>query len=594
MALALVLTATVAVADTMTTTTSSYTFSTNLTVGSRGADVSALQQILINKGFLTAVSAPTGYFGSLTKAALAAFQAANNISPAVGYFGPITRAAIASMGGTTTTTTTSTTAGCVAGAAYSSTTGQPCSTVSTGTITTGSTEGTLDVRLASTPSDNASIRTQTDVPVYGIEFRARIADVSVQTVDLQVAVTNGGATENPATLINTIKVWDGSTLLQTIPVSIGTFTKDQNQVYYYRVSGINFVIPKDATKTLTFTFSTNSIDNTRIATIQGYNSSSVRAISGNNVSSFYAINGSGFTRTQTFLKPGNSTLTLSAASQSLRSQNYRVNPNGDTLYGVVLGTFNLKSDSGDSTLLTVNASSTASGTQPTTVYLYQGSTLLKSITPAANGSLVFNNLDSAAGSVVAQNTIQTYTIKGDFSVSTVNGTYASTTINNVVYQTPNGSSATAVGPVTNANQYVYTAAPMLTLASAPTISAGSQNQQGSTTALTATFAFNVTAQGGTMTLPANGDFVVVFATSTANPISAGVTTNVVTIPNNNIADGSTASVTVTAQIPNSALTYSGLYNAAITSVKWVVGANTITQTYGLEDYKTSSAANFIK
>src|SRR5271170_4476280 len=43
---------------------SSYDFTRNLTVGSTGADVSALQQILINDGFLTAVSAPTGYFGS--------------------------------------------------------------------------------------------------------------------------------------------------------------------------------------------------------------------------------------------------------------------------------------------------------------------------------------------------------------------------------------------------------------------------------------------------------------------------------------------------------------------------------------------------
>src|SRR5580704_15625405 len=37
--------------------TASYTFSTDLTVGSRGADVTALQQMLINKGYLTAVSA---------------------------------------------------------------------------------------------------------------------------------------------------------------------------------------------------------------------------------------------------------------------------------------------------------------------------------------------------------------------------------------------------------------------------------------------------------------------------------------------------------------------------------------------------------
>src|ERR1035438_7511028 len=54
-------------AGTSTSASTSYTFSHDLTVGSTGADVTALQQILINKGYLTAVSAPTGYFGVLTQ-----------------------------------------------------------------------------------------------------------------------------------------------------------------------------------------------------------------------------------------------------------------------------------------------------------------------------------------------------------------------------------------------------------------------------------------------------------------------------------------------------------------------------------------------
>ncbi len=68
----------------------------NLTVGSSGADVQALQQFLKNKGYLS-ITVTTQYFGALTKAGLAKFQAANGISPASGYYGPITRAAISSM-----------------------------------------------------------------------------------------------------------------------------------------------------------------------------------------------------------------------------------------------------------------------------------------------------------------------------------------------------------------------------------------------------------------------------------------------------------------------------------------------------------------
>src|SRR6202020_1949557 len=91
-----------------TTSSSCYPFSSDLTVGSTGAAVTALQQVLIAKGYLTAVSAPTGYFGSLTQAAVAKWQAANGITPTAGYFGAKSRAFYAStcVGTTTTTTTT--------------------------------------------------------------------------------------------------------------------------------------------------------------------------------------------------------------------------------------------------------------------------------------------------------------------------------------------------------------------------------------------------------------------------------------------------------------------------------------------------------
>jgi hypothetical protein len=100
--------------STSTGTSSSYSFTHSLTVGSKGADVTALQQLLISNGDLTAVTAPTGYFGAATKAALAKYQAANGISPAAGYFGPKTMAYVASNStgtstGTGTGTSTSTT-----------------------------------------------------------------------------------------------------------------------------------------------------------------------------------------------------------------------------------------------------------------------------------------------------------------------------------------------------------------------------------------------------------------------------------------------------------------------------------------------------
>lgn len=72
----------------------------DLTLGAQGDDVMALQLALIKADEGTAARAlagagATGYFGSMTQAALAEYQRANGISPASGYYGPLTRAHLA-------------------------------------------------------------------------------------------------------------------------------------------------------------------------------------------------------------------------------------------------------------------------------------------------------------------------------------------------------------------------------------------------------------------------------------------------------------------------------------------------------------------
>lgn len=89
----------------MTGAPASYTFTRDLTVGSRGDDVKALQQYLNSQGYQVAASgvgspgSETTYFGPLTQAALAKFQAAKGVTPSVGYFGPKTRASIGAVAG---------------------------------------------------------------------------------------------------------------------------------------------------------------------------------------------------------------------------------------------------------------------------------------------------------------------------------------------------------------------------------------------------------------------------------------------------------------------------------------------------------------
>jgi len=77
----------------------SYLWDRNLTLGSKGMEVKALQQILINAGSWESNIEATGYFGPITKSALAKFQEQNsryilkpvNLETGTGYFGSQTR-----------------------------------------------------------------------------------------------------------------------------------------------------------------------------------------------------------------------------------------------------------------------------------------------------------------------------------------------------------------------------------------------------------------------------------------------------------------------------------------------------------------------
>lgn len=81
---------------TSTPASSGYYFTKALAIGSVGAEVTALQTLLVKLGFLT--TTPTGTFGPMTSAAVKKFQTASGLSP-VGSVGPATRAKLNAQGG---------------------------------------------------------------------------------------------------------------------------------------------------------------------------------------------------------------------------------------------------------------------------------------------------------------------------------------------------------------------------------------------------------------------------------------------------------------------------------------------------------------
>lgn len=78
-------------------------FTSTLKLGSKGTEVTALQNILIDQGYLSGEA--TGHFGSATKAALQKYQSAHGLDP-LGIVGPATRTLL-NGGGTVLGATTS-------------------------------------------------------------------------------------------------------------------------------------------------------------------------------------------------------------------------------------------------------------------------------------------------------------------------------------------------------------------------------------------------------------------------------------------------------------------------------------------------------
>ncbi|HVY54437.1 MAG TPA: peptidoglycan-binding domain-containing protein, partial [Thermodesulfobacteriota bacterium] len=132
---------------------SSVSFTKDLTVGSSGADVTALQNAL-------GVSPATGYFGSITKAAVVAYQSAHGI-PATGYVGPLTRA---SLNGTSSTGTTG---------------------GSSNPVVNSGVEGILTVDQGSI-SNITVYEGQTMIPVVSLKLQSKLSDINVQRVQLDL------------------------------------------------------------------------------------------------------------------------------------------------------------------------------------------------------------------------------------------------------------------------------------------------------------------------------------------------------------------------------------------------------------------------
>jgi hypothetical protein len=393
---------------TTTTSSSSMMFTTDLTIGSTGASVTALQNWLISKGFTISAGA-TGYFGAQTKAALAAYQAANGISPAAGYFGPITRAKVNAAAGSTTTTTT----------------GGTTTTTTTGTLSGN--EGSID-NFKVIGATNTSLNASDSDTVYGFEFKAGGSDLAVNRIDFDIYNSNGTGSTHPWNVFDKATLMNGTHTVATVDASNSSNwsedgTVNSTQQYRIRFDGLNDVVKMGNTVDYYLMLSTQGgISNSNSGGTYSITlgAQGVRAVDAKGIQQ-YSTSGTSY-NTVSVDNSTTGTLTIGTGSSNPQTSTVQANQNSQTS-DVTLASFTLQAKDADVDVftvpVTVATTSTSASNLIRSLKLYHGSTLVDTESFSSNSSntIKFDNLNDVT---VKEGNTDTFSVHAD--INSVDGT----------------------------------------------------------------------------------------------------------------------------------------------------------------------------
>jgi len=367
--------------------TAGTSFTQDLTVGSTGAQVTALQQMLVAQGHLVMpAGAAYGYFGNLTKTAVAKWQGASGVSPAAGYFGPVSRAKANSMVGTVPGTTVGTT-----------TTG--------GTVTTPGVEGTITARLASTPTGVKVYEGDSKKAVMGVELEAKLSDIKVERIKLDL----GNSTNLYRKIASKLYVMNGSTVLASVDLNSNTVVKEGSN-YYITVAGLNFVVPKDTKRNLNVAIDAMGTWDTPFNTTWSITVpvDGVRGVDGAGVNQYSPATGASFSRNFTtedeLISDASLKVSLNSDTPKVADVIAADGADEDEKDGVELVRFDVRAEKDSVAITDLIAAITRSGSgaaTTTTVYLMDGNTVLDSVNgttlPAIGGNVTFDDIDYVVG-----------------------------------------------------------------------------------------------------------------------------------------------------------------------------------------------------
>jgi len=475
------------------------TFTSNLTMGSTGAEVTALQNFLIGKGFSIPAGA-TGYFGGQTKAALAAYQTSKGITPAVGYFGPLTRTSVNGEAPVVVT---------------------PGTTPTTGTgISTPGKEGTLTATVSNVGLKSTVYEGDSMVAVLGAKVEAKDSDIAIQRVKLDL----GDSTRVYNKIFSKVYVTEGSNVLASADLNSSTVTKGSDSRYYITITGMNLVVSKDTTKNIVIKFdvkdSIESTDRNNQSTSPiRFAVSGIRGVDGAGIDQLSPVAATDISRTVTVSQDLAETATITLSTNSATAEVAEIiasEGSGDNEKdGVTLASFDLKAEKGE-VLVTDIAVSLATSTGAatlSTVYLYDGSTELDSATMVA-GVAKFSDVDIT----VAKDATKTLTVKADVRGAVAAKTTWSVTGVNITSENSKGDSITEGGSVVGKAISFRNAGPQLSLTSKSLGTKTSVTVSGGDVASSTqdfVFKLNVKAVGGAVTLGSSASTTPAFGTSTS-------------------------------------------------------------------------------
>lgn len=366
---------------------SAATFNVNLTVGSRGADVTALQTALIAAGYSIPAGA-TGYFGSQTQAAVKLYQAAKGI-PNTGFVGPLTRAA---LNGAPVATVPGTVV-CPVGYDCVPKTG---TTPVIGTV--GGSEGLFKNINASGDIDTDLKEGDKNVKVLGVEFDADESDMTITRVDVVMENTASSTSSyRIERYFTNIALWLDGKKIASAPVSAG---ERDGSVYTFRVTGLSGVVKENATAqmfvALDAVANVDSDDTTAEWSVT-IPAAGVRAVDTAGISDTYftsAYDSTGVTVNSATVGD----LDLAKASSNPDADDIEVSDTDDTTVTALVANLEANGQAITVTEIPVTLTTTNASTSAIVrnLKLYQGSTLLKTktVTSAASSvDVVFNDLD---------------------------------------------------------------------------------------------------------------------------------------------------------------------------------------------------------